>query len=185
MSCDVGKATEGLENELWCRWSELCSFSNLPVTSPTPQLILQPFHCFTYVTAHFPTLPLLHLHHSSFSNPSFISPTSQALHLIHLPMAAYSLTNTKRIVLKQIWAHGVTDTRTRDPSGGRRAPNRLRHEAALTNFITTNIHSLYDKHLIVLFTSNCKYRSVPHYCPNTLSNTWISLLQCVPNVVEG
>ena len=22
MSCDVGKATEGLENELWCRWSD-------------------------------------------------------------------------------------------------------------------------------------------------------------------
>ena len=38
MSCDVGKATEGL----------------------------------------------LHLRHSSFSNPSFASPTSQALHLIHL-----------------------------------------------------------------------------------------------------
>ena len=26
--------------------------------------------------------------------------------------------------------HGVTETRTRDPSSGRRAPNRLRHEAA-------------------------------------------------------
>ena len=26
--------------------------------------------------------------------------------------------------------HGVTETRTREPSGGRRAPNRLRHEAA-------------------------------------------------------
>ena len=26
--------------------------------------------------------------------------------------------------------HGETETRTRDPSGGRRAPNRLRHEAA-------------------------------------------------------
>ena len=26
--------------------------------------------------------------------------------------------------------HGVTKTRTRDSSGGRRAPNRLRHEAA-------------------------------------------------------
>ena len=34
--------------------------------------------------AHSPTLLLLHLHHSSFSNPSFASPTSQALHLIHL-----------------------------------------------------------------------------------------------------
>ena len=26
--------------------------------------------------------------------------------------------------------HGGTETRTQDPSGGRRAPNRLRHEAA-------------------------------------------------------
>ena len=48
------------------------------------QLILQPFRRFTYVTAHSPTLPFLHLRHSSFSNPSFASPTSQALHLIHL-----------------------------------------------------------------------------------------------------
>ena len=67
---------------LYC--TQLCSFSNLSVTSPTSQLILQPFRRFTYVTTHSPTLPLLHLRHSSFSNPSFASPTSQALHLIHL-----------------------------------------------------------------------------------------------------
>ena len=63
---------------------ELCSFSNLSVASLTSQLILQPFRRFTYVTAHSPTLPLLRLSHSSFSNPSFASPTSQALQLIHL-----------------------------------------------------------------------------------------------------
>ena len=56
MNCDVGEVTERLENEL----------------------------CFTYVTDHSPTLPLLNLRHSSFSNPSFASPTSQALHLRHL-----------------------------------------------------------------------------------------------------
>ena len=60
------------------------SFSNLSVTSPTEQLILQLFRRFTYVTTHSPTLPLLHLRYSSFSNPSFASPTSQVLHLIHL-----------------------------------------------------------------------------------------------------
>ena len=38
----------------------------------------------TQVTAHSPTLPLLYLRHSSFSNPSFASLTSQALHLKHL-----------------------------------------------------------------------------------------------------
>ena len=53
-------------------------------TSPMSKLILQPFLCFTYVTAHSPTLLLLDLHHSSFSNTSFASPTSQALHLCHL-----------------------------------------------------------------------------------------------------
>ena len=31
--------------------------------------------------------------------------------------------------------HGVTETRTRDPSGGRRVSNRLRHEAALFYYI--------------------------------------------------
>ena len=81
------------------------SFSNSSVALPTSQLILQPFRCFTYVTAHSPillsllirhrvfilqpfhrftyatvhspTLLLLHLRHNSLSNPSFASPTSQ------------------------------------------------------------------------------------------------------------
>ena len=48
------------------------------------QLILQSFPCFTYVTTHSPTLLLFHLCHSSFSNPSFASPTSQDFHLRHL-----------------------------------------------------------------------------------------------------
>ena len=60
------------------------SFSNLSVISLTSQLILQPSRRFTYVTAHSSTLPLLHLRHSSFSNPSFASPTWRALHLRHL-----------------------------------------------------------------------------------------------------
>ena len=54
-----------------------------PVTLSTSPLILQSFRRFTYVTDHS-TLPLLHLRHSLFSNPSFASPTSQVLHLIHL-----------------------------------------------------------------------------------------------------
>ena len=51
----------------------LHSFSKLSAASPVSQLNLQPFRHFTYITAHSPTLPLLHLHHSSFSNPSFAS----------------------------------------------------------------------------------------------------------------
>ena len=40
-------------------------------------LILQTFRHFTYVTTHSPTRPSLYLRHSSFSNPSVASPTSQ------------------------------------------------------------------------------------------------------------
>ena len=45
----------------------LCSFSNLSVTSPMSQLSLQPFRCFTYVTAHSPTIISLLLRHSIFT----------------------------------------------------------------------------------------------------------------------
>ena len=57
MSCDVGKATEWLENEL------------------------QPFRHFTYVTTNSPTLPLLHLRHSSlqlFFRISYVTGSSLA-----------------------------------------------------------------------------------------------------------
>ena len=90
MSCDVGKATEVLENELWCRWNygKVGEWAELIIESfrhfTYVKFILQSFHRFTYVTVHSPTLPLLHLCHSSFSNLSFASSTSQALHLIHL-----------------------------------------------------------------------------------------------------
>ena len=94
MSCDVGKATEGLKNELWRRqsdrkvgeWALLIlqtfhhsSFSNPSVTLPTSQLILQPFHCFTYVTDHYPSFLSLHLRHSSFSNHSLALTMSQLI----------------------------------------------------------------------------------------------------------
>ena len=59
--------------------AEQSSFSNLSVTSPTSQLILEPFRRFTYVTAHSPTLQLLHLRKSLISNPSFALPTSQLI----------------------------------------------------------------------------------------------------------
>ena len=75
----------------WCLgtpYCDMCVSFDLNLLSYTPtclaELILQPFLHFTYVTAHSPTLPLLYLRHSSFYNPSFASPTSQALHLIHL-----------------------------------------------------------------------------------------------------
>ena len=49
----------------------MSSFSNLSVTSPTAQLILQPFRRFTYVTAHSPTLLSLLLRHRLFTYVSW------------------------------------------------------------------------------------------------------------------
>ena len=84
MTCDVGKATEGLKNEQSLILQHLSSLdlrhsslSNHSVASPTSQLVIQPFRRFTYVTARYPTLSSLHLRHSSLSNPSVASPTSQ------------------------------------------------------------------------------------------------------------
>ena len=52
MSCDEGETVEGLENELWRRWSDE-ELDN--EAEPTSQLILQPFRSFTYVTVTSPT----------------------------------------------------------------------------------------------------------------------------------
>ena len=41
----------------------------------------QPLHYFIYITAHSPTLLLLHLHNRHFTYITCTSPTSQALHL--------------------------------------------------------------------------------------------------------
>ena len=80
---------------------ELCSFSNLSVTSPTSQLISQPFRRFTYVTAHSPTLTLLHLRHSSFSNSSFASPMSQAHELCSF--SKFSVTTPTSLLILQLF----------------------------------------------------------------------------------
>ena len=73
------------------------SFSNPSVALPTSQLILQPFRCFTYVTAHSPTPLLLllcqrlityvslraaHACEATRSGSDY-SPTIQSLHLRH------------------------------------------------------------------------------------------------------
>ena len=47
--------------------NEHCSFSNLSVTIPTSQLILQPFRCLTYVTVHSQTFLSLLLCHRLFT----------------------------------------------------------------------------------------------------------------------
>ena len=65
---EVGEAKEGFAHSptfpsLHLRHS---SFSNHSVALPTSQLVLQPFRCFTYVTAHSPILLSLLLGHRLF-----------------------------------------------------------------------------------------------------------------------
>ena len=56
-----------------------CCFTNITGTPPTSQLILQSFCRFTHITAHSTALLLLHLRHSSFSNPSAASSMPQLI----------------------------------------------------------------------------------------------------------
>ena len=51
-------------------------------------------------------------------------------------------------------SHGGTEMRTRDPSGGRRASNRLRHEAALLCHVILR-HSLLEAMAGYLNSSIC------------------------------
>ena len=115
MSCDVGKAREGLKNELWRRWSDgkVGEWAELIVII-IAELILQAFHCFTYVTTHSPTLPSLYLHQSSFSNPFIASPMSQ---LILQPffgfsyVTGFSLTSPGEPPMNQLYLLNVSGSR--------------------------------------------------------------------------
>ena len=101
------------------------SFSNPSVALPSSQFIVQPFRCFTYVTAHSPTLlsllllilcsfsnlsVTLHLCHSSFFNPTFASPTLQARHLASRPWNTNVSRNCGDSVnpLSLCWANDIT-----------------------------------------------------------------------------
>ena len=58
--------------------------------------------CNTYITAHSPTLMFLHLHHSSFSNPSVALPTSQ---LILLPFRCFTYVTAHTPTLPLLHLH--------------------------------------------------------------------------------
>ena len=101
---DITKAVE------WTLfWFVLCldltlesSFSNPSITSSRSQFIFQPFHCFTYVTAHSPTLPLHHLCHSSFSSPSVASPRLQLI-LQPFRCITYVTAHSPTLPLHHLW----------------------------------------------------------------------------------
>ena len=87
--CDVGEAKEGLENELWRRWSNgrvgewavtyVKRRKSWRMSFDVALLILQLLRHFTYVTPRSPILPSLYVRHSSFSNTSVASPSSQLI----------------------------------------------------------------------------------------------------------
>ena len=69
MSCDVGEVTEISAHSPRFQLLHLrqSSFSNPSLALPTSKLIRQPFRCFTYATAHSPTLLSLFLRHRIFT----------------------------------------------------------------------------------------------------------------------
>ena len=75
---------------------ERSSFANHSVASPTSQLILQSFRCFTYVTVHSPTLFSVLLRHKLFIYITFLS-----LHLRHNSFSKLSITShTSKLILQ-------------------------------------------------------------------------------------
>ena len=91
-------------------------FSNISDCSRTSELVLQPFRHFTYVTGHSPTLPLLQLRDSSFSNPSFASPTSQDLHLLHLANRPCSIVMINRQIRHMFWSNPFSNLSGTSPT---------------------------------------------------------------------
>ena len=98
MNCDVGKVAEGLENELWRRWSDVrvgewgsltslhlrhSLFANPSYALLTSELILQTFRCFAYVIGTSPTSQLILQPFHRFTYITAHSPTLPQLHLRH------------------------------------------------------------------------------------------------------
>ena len=77
------KRSQGAPTRRWREWIWLNGPTGLHRNSPQglniSSMRLQPFHRFTYVTAHSSNIPSLQLRQSSFSNPSVVSPTSQLI----------------------------------------------------------------------------------------------------------
>ena len=87
------------------------SFSNRFVASPTSQLILQPFRCFTYVTVQSTTLLSLLLRHRLFTNLKFVHYLSN--HCVFSLFSVYRLSDHLSIrlacLLFYIRLHLLTD----------------------------------------------------------------------------
>ena len=159
MSCDVGKAAEGWR--MSCDVGEtMLGFGDNPyIASPTSQLILQLFCCFTYVTAHSTALPLLHLrhrhltyftalaptllllylHHSSFYNPSVASPTLQAPRLCHSsfsnPSAASS---TPQLILQPFCCFAYITGTSRTSPGEPPMHRGMKKQAVADQLVTAS-----------------------------------------------
>ena len=67
------------------------SFSNSSIALPTSQLILQPFRCFTYVTADSATLLQLHLRHRLFTYVTWRTVPARLLYLQSVAARGFKL----------------------------------------------------------------------------------------------
>ena len=90
MSCDVGKAPEGLENELWHKWSDR-------KVGDWVLLILQPFRCFTYVTVYSPTLLSVLLCHWLFTYVTW-----RTAHVSHTTFQCFFINLSEKVYLHNV-----------------------------------------------------------------------------------
>ena len=109
-------------------------------------LILQTFCHFTYVAAHSPTLPLLHLCHSSFSNPSFASLTSQIFTCITRRAAHARRPPSDRFPCSagQQWMPSVT--RRPWPPFAKLSNRNDQASSSFGSFCSTTIKASYGQH---------------------------------------
>ena len=80
MNCDVSKPTEGLENELWRRWSN-GSVVEWVVTYVKWRngCRMNRVRSYSHSRVHSPTFQSFHLRHNSFSKPSVALPMPQLI----------------------------------------------------------------------------------------------------------
>ena len=76
------------------------SFYNPSLALPTSQLILEHFRCFTYITAHSPTLFSLLLHHRLFTYVTWGAAHDWSLHCVFMCVCVCILGRQENVCVK-------------------------------------------------------------------------------------
>ena len=139
----------------WALHLRHSSFSNPSLALSMSQIIVQPFRCFTYVTAHFPTLLSLLLRHRIFtyvtwraahdilrsdledflhSNKIYSPPTLPSLYLCHISFSNPSVTSpTSQHILQPLFCFSYVTGFSLTSPGEPPMPTSLIHSTTDSN----------------------------------------------------